>query len=184
MKNFAIYISNKMASKKWIEQDQKNYFRFAIEVILSHAITFSSIIIIGFILNKFFETIIFLMLFCSLRTYSDGYHAKKFMGCYFLTNLSFIVCVYSPIIYNSYIELIMFFVFIILLVLEGYRCVTNKISLNIKYIILMTICSFILVISKLLQFGLYPIILSILVIVVLANFYKEQLNVKKKYIYQ
>lgn len=65
---------------------------FAIEVVLSNALSFGSIIVTGLILKEGPYTLLFLLIFIFFRTLRDRYHANKFYICFFLTVGTFVTC--------------------------------------------------------------------------------------------
>lgn len=126
------YISMILVDNKKIDLKDKDKFRFGLEVLISQGLVFSSIIILSFILSRFYEALLFIWVFGSLRQNSYGYHASTLCGCFFLTLLSFILCVAMHRINNFVLYLILMismFLFIIIL----FR---KKKSINKQFVIL------------------------------------------------
>lgn len=68
--------------KNAIEEKDVNEARFGIEVFITHIITFGSIFIIGAMTNCLTKTVLFCIVFCHLRSFSNGFHAKSFFQCF------------------------------------------------------------------------------------------------------
>ena len=60
-------------------------YMYGFEVLLSSLFSTLLIIIIGIITEKFAETIFFLFVFISLRSFTGGFHANKYWICTILT---------------------------------------------------------------------------------------------------
>ncbi len=67
-----------------------NPLRFAIELIITQFLTFGTIILLGLIFNDLLSTFIYCIYFVSVRRVLQGYHAKTFRTCYFLTVLFYV----------------------------------------------------------------------------------------------
>ena len=72
MEDFAIFLSKLLLKYDHIRIDQLNDIRYGIEVILSNILSFLTILIFGFLYNQFSVTILFLLIFISLRFLYEG----------------------------------------------------------------------------------------------------------------
>lgn len=88
--NVSNFFARALVKRGTIEEKNVNDVRFGIEVFITHIITFSSIIMIGTMANHFIETILFCIVFCHLRFFSNGFHAKKFIQCFMLSNITYL----------------------------------------------------------------------------------------------
>lgn len=90
--------------KKIIQENQECDFRFGLEVILTHFITFGTIIAISAFTESILNTALFCTVFCFMRNFSFGYHCKTFLGCYILTIASCFTSVYiaSNMFYSKF----------------------------------------------------------------------------------
>lgn len=77
--------------KGYIELEDVNALRFSFELYITQLITFLSMFFIGILLNRFIETIVYSIFFCTLRKKVNGFHAKTFLGCYTLSIINFVV---------------------------------------------------------------------------------------------
>lgn len=81
----------------WIEKDEslteekRVIVSFGLYHIFLMLINLLSLILIGISMGHGIETIVLLLLFIPLRKYAGGYHAGTRIGCFFLTNLMFII---------------------------------------------------------------------------------------------
>ena len=56
-----------------------------------YSINISSALIIGLIFGKFFEAAVFIVAYCSLRSFAGGYHAKTPLRCYVFSVIMLII---------------------------------------------------------------------------------------------
>lgn len=88
-----------------------NDVRFGLEVFITHLITFASILVIGIMINHLTETVLFCVIFCHLRSFSNGFHAKTFIQCFMLSNITFLFVLIAQ---NYIFEYILIMILIIL----------------------------------------------------------------------
>lgn len=93
MNKLSTKISDWLLSKNHITLSQKSDIIFSLEVVLSNALSFLSIIVLGFVLDYWNYTLIYLLIFIVFRSLRDRYHARTFLGCYILTVGSFLICI-------------------------------------------------------------------------------------------
>ncbi len=66
------------------DNDKKEVVTYGFEILVSTVINVIIVLLIGFINKRLFETILFLISFMPLRTYSGGYHATTHMRCFLI----------------------------------------------------------------------------------------------------
>ncbi len=71
--------------------DDEEIIRAGLEILLSKAFFTAVIVIIGVIMNCFFESIIFTVSFSVLREYGGGYHAETRKKCFVLSIMTLVV---------------------------------------------------------------------------------------------
>ncbi len=99
--------------KGYIQFEDVNALRFSFELYITQFITFFTMFIIGIYLDKVIETIIYSLFFSMLRKRINGYHAKTFLKCYFLSIISYtIVLLLSSTSIQFYLFNIMFIIYI------------------------------------------------------------------------
>lgn len=90
------YVSTKISywflKKGYITEDHVDDIRYALEVVISNALPFITILFFGNTMKQQPKMIIFFLVFIGFRTLRDRYHAPTFMKCYFLTVGSFFIC--------------------------------------------------------------------------------------------
>lgn len=86
--------------KNIIDVDKKEIYRYGFKLIISDIINFSLIIVLGFILGRTIDSIVFLICLCGLRQFTGGFHAKTFWFCRFLMIITYI-CVMSLVVVIS-----------------------------------------------------------------------------------
>lgn len=81
MKKLSDRIADFFVSEKIIDRSEIDIYEYGIELLMADIINISSILLIGLILHKIVYTIIFLLIFCIIRTFTGGYHAAKEYIC-------------------------------------------------------------------------------------------------------
>ncbi len=77
--------------------DEKEYYKYGIEITISSILNIVLILIIGVVFQSFYESLIFLTLFIILRQFTGGYHAQTYFKCnlYFCISFSLILLLYQ-----------------------------------------------------------------------------------------
>ncbi len=91
------YLVEYCLKREWISQNQVPWFRYGLEKRLSTVIGAIPFILIAILLTDLLTTIGFLGSFYFLRKYTNGYHAKTFLGCLLVslgTELLFLLGLY------------------------------------------------------------------------------------------
>jgi accessory gene regulator B len=83
-----------LIKKETIDSDDYELYQYAFETIVALIMQLSTILIIGFALNRFTETLLFLVFYCPIRQFSGGFHAENYKRC-----LLFFVTIYITNIY-------------------------------------------------------------------------------------
>ncbi len=83
--------------KVGVIQDKFEIYKYGFELLISSLIGISLILIIGYLSNTFFDSLVFLICFILLRQCTGGYHSKTYLSC----NLSFITVYLIFIYYRS-----------------------------------------------------------------------------------
>lgn len=77
----AKYISHKFVKMKIIQPEFEEVYVYGLELLLSFLIGTFIILLIGIAANKVIHTIIFLLIFISLRRFTGGHHATSHLRC-------------------------------------------------------------------------------------------------------
>lgn len=92
MKDLAENLANKICSINDITDSQKReIIAYGLEILLSTSVSVLIITILAILLGTFWETILFLLPFMLLRTYSGGYHAQTHFRCFLILFIVFCV---------------------------------------------------------------------------------------------
>lgn len=81
MNKISSLLVTKMLQHNIIDPIKKNIYITGIELILADIINFSLILIIGIIVKKISYSIIYLLMFWTVRRFSGGFHAKTYAVC-------------------------------------------------------------------------------------------------------
>ena len=89
-------ISSEFVKHKIISEDAKEVYKYGVEITLSSIIGFLITVIIGMLFNSLIHTMIFYVIFISLRSMTGGYHAKTYLKCNFIfTPITLFAIVFS-----------------------------------------------------------------------------------------
>lgn len=87
--------------KNIIDVDKKEIYRYGFKLIISDIINFSLIIVLGFILGRTIDSIVFLICLCGLRQFTGGFHAKTFWFCRFLMIITYICVMFLVVVISE-----------------------------------------------------------------------------------
>lgn len=94
---------------------------YGFELLVSSIIETGALILIGGLIGKFVETILFIISFSSIRFFSGGYHANSYLKCFVVTMISYILILLMTNILSelsySIIVLIALMIFVLSLIL-------------------------------------------------------------------
>ena len=81
MNNLSMILTNYFVSKKLIPYEKMEIYNYGFKLILSDIINFSIIMLLGVLLNRVPDGLVYLVVLCSIRRFSGGFHAKTFWLC-------------------------------------------------------------------------------------------------------
>ena len=84
-------IVNDLTRSDIVKAEDAEIYIYGINQILMYSINISSALIIGLIFGKFFEAAVFIVAYCSLRSFAGGYHAKTPLRCYVFSVIMLII---------------------------------------------------------------------------------------------
>ncbi len=90
-------ISSEFVKHNIISEDAKDIYKYGVEITISSIIGFTITVIIGLLFNAMIQTMIFYIIFISLRSITGGYHAKTYLKC----NLIFSMITLFVIIFSK-----------------------------------------------------------------------------------
>ncbi len=74
---------------------------YGFELIISSIIETSALLLVGFLIGKIIETMLFLFSFSSIRFFSGGYHANSYLKCFAVTLVNYFLVLF---LYNNLID--------------------------------------------------------------------------------
>lgn len=104
-KNFPLKQQIFFVQNKVIEEEEYNICRYGLEIMLDSAGDITSLLLLGMLFRCTLETGIYLAVFCSLRRYTGGYHAKTRHGCRMATLAGYLLFIMEIKMFASNIVL-------------------------------------------------------------------------------
>lgn len=74
---------------------------YGFELIISSIIETSALLLVGFLIGKIIETMLFLFSFSSIRFFSGGYHENSYLKCFAVTLVNYFLVLF---LYNNLID--------------------------------------------------------------------------------
>ena len=81
-------ITNYLICKKVIKDDDREIYQYGFEQVFSSLLNIATMLLLGIILGKIYQSLVLILSFMALRSYSGGYHASTSLRCYILTVMS------------------------------------------------------------------------------------------------
>ena len=81
----AVRLAKKLLSLQIITEEVFDIYVYGLELLLSFFFSSSVIVIIGAMLGRIIETLVFLLVFVLLRSFTGGYHANSYLMCSIVT---------------------------------------------------------------------------------------------------
>ena len=82
MEFISALIADRMCKNEIIKEDDLRFYAYSIQLLLEKTIGLILIGIFALVFNTVIETAVFLIVFCLIRSYSDGIHCKTSIGCF------------------------------------------------------------------------------------------------------
>ena len=76
------HITQKLVEYQAIQSEERELYRYGIQQVFNIICNLITIVVIGLLLNKVWESLIFTTAYIPLRSYAGGYHAKTPKRCY------------------------------------------------------------------------------------------------------
>lgn len=98
-------ISSEFVKRKIISEDAKEVYKYGIEITISSIIGFTITLTIGLLFHFLLQTMIYYVIFISLRSMTGGYHAKTYLKCNVIFSIiSLFVVIFSKAAYKMQIS--------------------------------------------------------------------------------
>lgn len=112
MEKFSSKLIEFFVSNDLIKNEDKEIYKYAVNIILSSLIHIATVMIIGLCFNLFIESLVFYFSFIAIRKFAGGYHAKTPVRCY-LFSFSSNIIILCLVKWLSSINTLFIFIFII-----------------------------------------------------------------------
>lgn len=81
-------ITNYLICEKVIKDDDREIYQYGFEQVFSSLLNIATMLLLGIILGIIYQSLVLILSFMALRSYSGGYHANTPLQCYLLTVMS------------------------------------------------------------------------------------------------
>lgn len=125
VEEMVLRLVNQMEVKKIIEKSARDYYEYALIIMIERIIAIGSLLIVSVIFKQFLPTVAFLTFFLSLRKRTGGYHADKFWQCYLLTIITYIGIVRVVPVLSQAPHIMYVLLFFAVLVIEVFGTVNH-----------------------------------------------------------
>lgn len=89
LNKIAVILSKRLLSHNTITEELFDIYVYGFELLLSSLMSTSIVLVVGMLLGRILETIVFLITFVLLRSFTGGYHANSYLLCVLVTSLSY-----------------------------------------------------------------------------------------------
>ena len=93
LNKLAAKISSKMLQRGVISGELFDIYVYGFELVLSFLFSVAVMLFVGIVTNRILHTILFLLVFITLRSFTGGYHANTYGVCFMVTISVFIVTI-------------------------------------------------------------------------------------------
>lgn len=93
IKSFANRVTYFLIDNNSINIEDGEVCSYGFEILISSLINSIIVLSLGIILNKFIQTIIFIICYCSIRQFAGGYHANSHKKCIFTFLLMYLITI-------------------------------------------------------------------------------------------
>jgi accessory gene regulator B len=104
-------VSFVLVRNRIISEDDREVYIYGLELMLNSLLVVGTIVALGVLLDRVLVTGVFLVVFCSIRSYSGGYHANRYWKCYCVgcfSYLSVIIIIHSTLVVHVKIDSLIF----------------------------------------------------------------------------
>lgn len=93
LNSLARRIANFILTQKSIEENMFSIYIYGIELLISSVLGVLLVVVVGLVLGRFIDSLLFLLSFIFLRKYTGGLHCNSYTACNVMTVLTFVVAV-------------------------------------------------------------------------------------------
>ena len=91
LNKLATKVSSKMLQRGIISEEMLDIYVYGFELVFSFLFSVAVMLFIGIVSHRILHTLIFLLVFVTLRSFTGGYHANTYSVCFIVTISSFVV---------------------------------------------------------------------------------------------
>lgn len=88
-------ITNLLISKDIIKQSDEKIYRYGVLTLIVNLISILDILVLGWITDTFIVSIIFMIGFALLRSFSGGFHCRHYIACNLTYASIYLICIYA-----------------------------------------------------------------------------------------
>lgn len=101
----ANHIADRFEEENLISHELREHYVYALITMIERTLTIVSMLVFGLIVKKLVLSVIFLLIFFSLRRHTGGFHTKKFWQCYLDSLTLYILALYLSAVMTGYMGL-------------------------------------------------------------------------------
>lgn len=104
VKSFSYKITSFLICSKTIKDEEYDLYLYGFEILIAFIVNITAILLMGYTLNRFNETLLFLICYCPIRQFAGGYHADNYKKCLLVFTLVYLTNMFilEKLIYNDY----------------------------------------------------------------------------------
>lgn len=167
MKMFSL-LSNKITDflykKEVISQEQKEVYIYGFTVLFLNILDILIILALGILIERYLDTIVFLMVFGITRQYTGGYHAKTVSKCLVVYVLIYLVIMFLSssnviLVNGAMFQILLCIVYIIAVIIYAPIQNDNKVISNVerkKYKIISIVSAICISTISVIVYGIFP----------------------------
>lgn len=179
----AVKLCRHLINNQTIEKEYEDVYTYGLELLISFIVSTSVILAIGLAVNRIAETLIYFLVFISLRQFSGGYHADTYLRCKIVTILTYaLIIVLSEVTSLSIPHYILLFLLAMILLLQGpvenpnkpltsHQHNRNKVISIVIFLLLFSISLSMLLMQFKMHSVFYYSLLSVLLLMIVAKYY-------------
>ena len=85
MEKFVNSVGAYLQDKKALQEDDIDVFTYGLDLVIFSIVSILGLLVLGFVVGHFLETVFYLLAFTPLQTTGGGYHAKTHLRCFLIT---------------------------------------------------------------------------------------------------
>lgn len=94
VESFANKITSFLICNKTIEEKEYDLYLYGFKTLIAFIVNIAVILTIGYMINRFKETALFLLCYCPIRQFTGGYHADNYKKCLLAFVLIYLTNIY------------------------------------------------------------------------------------------